>query len=422
MRFPPAVERWRSTVEKYVAPEYVDKFLWAMQGESRGNPGAIGDNGVAIGLMQVQSNQRFKDRPSAQWLADPENNIRYAAEALGAGHGNFKAWGDGTAGQPAYDPKTGKGRFGALGNNPFPGDTGQDMGGSSSMTQPTSADNLRSGQEARAAALEKLIDDAYKAEPPAVDANGDPTPEHTAWEKKVALLNQSLNMVYVALGRKDSSFGNDIASMGEAEKVAQLGQTRGAKEIDRFLSGLQESRGRAGLIAEAKKEQRMYGTAPGKSSFSYADLGAGFAAEAKRMGIDPNSPLVNYGGTVNLDPQGDMANYDSQFGVTGAIPGMPDIGLGLGDVPWQGSDVGAGLGDTGSGNDVGAGFIAGGEDNTWQPGEPWTPPMAMAPDLSQIQPTPGGPGQPPPWRPNLTPLERYRNRSPYQIFSSQRGF
>jgi hypothetical protein len=56
-------------------------------------------------------------------LLDPEFNIRYAAQNLGGASGNFRAWGEGTEIYDyPYDPKTGKGKFGALGYHPFPGE------------------------------------------------------------------------------------------------------------------------------------------------------------------------------------------------------------------------------------------------------------------------------------------------------------
>lgn len=116
MQFSAATERWRSTVARYFPPELVDKALWTIEHESGGDPGAIGDNGVAIGLFQIQDNNNFPDRPDRGYLLSPENNIRYAAEQLGAASGNFGDWGEGTSyqGQP----------FGAFGHNQWPGGGG----------------------------------------------------------------------------------------------------------------------------------------------------------------------------------------------------------------------------------------------------------------------------------------------------------
>lgn len=126
--FAPDVERYRHQVEEFFPPNVVDKALWAMQGESGGNPEATGDKGVAIGLFQIQSNVNFPNRPSAAWLKNPTNNIRYAAYMYTQAGNKFSDWGDGTNGQGPYDPETGRGQFGALGNNPFPGDIGSGTG------------------------------------------------------------------------------------------------------------------------------------------------------------------------------------------------------------------------------------------------------------------------------------------------------
>lgn len=114
--YSPQVERWRPLVEKYFPPELVDKALYVIQGESGGNPVIRGDGGVAIGLFQIQDNRNFAGRPSAEQLEDPEFNIRYAAQQLGAANNKWTDWGEGSTynGQP----------FGALGHNPYPGDSG----------------------------------------------------------------------------------------------------------------------------------------------------------------------------------------------------------------------------------------------------------------------------------------------------------
>ena len=121
MQFAPDVERWRSTVAKYAPPELVDKYLWIINYESGGNPGAVGDNGVAIGLTQIHSNDSIPGRPTKAELLDPEYNIWYAVSKL-----NFSAWGEGTTYNGAV--------FGALGNHPFPGDGATNAGNGSGGT------------------------------------------------------------------------------------------------------------------------------------------------------------------------------------------------------------------------------------------------------------------------------------------------
>lgn len=108
MQFAPHIEQWRPLVAKYFPPDQVDKALWVIQWESSGNPGA--DNGAATGLFQIES---LPGRPDRESLKDPEANIRYAAQNLGAANGNWKPWGENNT----YNGQ----RFGALGNHPFPG-------------------------------------------------------------------------------------------------------------------------------------------------------------------------------------------------------------------------------------------------------------------------------------------------------------
>ncbi len=140
MQFSPEVERWRTTVAKYVPIQWLEKALWTMQYESGGDPNATGDSGVAVGLYQIHSSESIAGRPSPGALLDPEYNIQYAAQSLGMSSGNFAAWGDGTANLPPYNPATGTGRFGALGNHPFPGDTNPAINGRAPIASDVSGD------------------------------------------------------------------------------------------------------------------------------------------------------------------------------------------------------------------------------------------------------------------------------------------
>ena len=125
MAYSAQVEQWRPLVEKYFPPELVDKALYVINGESGGDPNRPGDGGAARGLFQIQDSRNFPNRPDAAYLDDPENNIRYAAEVLGAAGGDWSAWGEGTEKYDhPYDPATGTGYFGALGHNPYPGGSG----------------------------------------------------------------------------------------------------------------------------------------------------------------------------------------------------------------------------------------------------------------------------------------------------------
>src|SRR5690349_21085935 len=107
--------RWCSLVARYFPPRLVGKALYVIQAESRGDPNNPGDrldqddpsSGVARGLFGIQDNRQIPGRPDAAWLDDPENNVRYAAQQLGAAQDNWSAWGEGVtySGHP----------FGALG-------------------------------------------------------------------------------------------------------------------------------------------------------------------------------------------------------------------------------------------------------------------------------------------------------------------
>jgi hypothetical protein len=111
----PNVMRWCPLIASYFPPRLVGKALYVIQAESGGDPNNPGDrsdkddpsSGVARGLFGIQDNRQIPGRPDAVWLDDPENNVRYAAQQLGAAHDNWSAWGEGVMyqGRP----------FGALG-------------------------------------------------------------------------------------------------------------------------------------------------------------------------------------------------------------------------------------------------------------------------------------------------------------------
>lgn len=112
MVYPPAVEKWRPLIEKYFRPEDVDKALYVINGESGGNPKANGDSGSSIGLFQMNMAGGLGTGSNQAQLEDPEYNIKLAAQAVYGGSG-WGPWGEGTS----YQGK----KFGALGNNPYPG-------------------------------------------------------------------------------------------------------------------------------------------------------------------------------------------------------------------------------------------------------------------------------------------------------------
>ena len=162
---------------KYFPPELVDKALWVIQHESGGNPGAVGDGGAARGLFQIQDKRNFASRPDAAYLDNPENNIKYAAQVLGAAKGKWSDWGEGST----YQGK----KFGALGNHPYPGgavngrasiaDSLGNTGGTSMPDQGTT--------DPMAALLEQLLGGG---------GGGGSTPSQPAWMTQIGSKIDSL--------------------------------------------------------------------------------------------------------------------------------------------------------------------------------------------------------------------------------------
>jgi soluble lytic murein transglycosylase-like protein len=113
-RYGPDVERWRCVIERIATefgkpPSWVDKALYVIAAESRGNPEAIGDSGSAVGLFQVHHGGSIPGRPPRERLLDPEFNIRFALTQLGPVYDVWTAWGEGVTYNGAA--------FGALGGS-----------------------------------------------------------------------------------------------------------------------------------------------------------------------------------------------------------------------------------------------------------------------------------------------------------------
>jgi soluble lytic murein transglycosylase-like protein len=107
--FPDAVEAWRTLATKYgnrflVPPEIV---LSVIEQESSGNPDAVGDSGLAKGLMQLHAGATQDMGGNFDEMLDPEKNImigtkylswcfnrtltwRGALQAYNGGIGNFR--------------------------------------------------------------------------------------------------------------------------------------------------------------------------------------------------------------------------------------------------------------------------------------------------------------------------------------------
>lgn len=95
-------------INKYFGPDNANKWLYLINGESGGNPTAVGDGGAAYGLFQ--SHYIPPGTPVEQQFQDAARLYRNDLANGGTGFGD---WGEGRTynGQP----------FGALGNHPYSG-------------------------------------------------------------------------------------------------------------------------------------------------------------------------------------------------------------------------------------------------------------------------------------------------------------
>jgi hypothetical protein len=149
--------------------------------------------------------------------------------------------------------------------------------------------------------------DAYGAE----DYNA----AYSAWMDNWASYAAVYNTMNPAAGQgKDP---NDVATQDFQNRIQEqtLGLaydntnlTKAAKDIDRFLSGQEESRARADLALQGQRELIKYGTRDGKTDFSLSDLGSGFSKLGGMMGLNPDDAFLKYSGTTWIDPAADMAN------------------------------------------------------------------------------------------------------------------
>jgi len=130
-----------------------------------------------------------------------------------------------------------------------------------------------------------------------------------------------------------SDFNNKLAAVQQSLDFDNTNLRQAEAALDRALSGLGESRDRATLIQQAQQQQMMYGTSNGKTSFTGADLGGGVSALARQAGIGASDPVISYPGFTTMDPEGDMARFDAQFGVSGLLPAIPGLTTDRSQIP-----------------------------------------------------------------------------------------
>ena len=310
-----AVEQWRPLAEKHFPPELVDKVLYLINGESGGDPGAVGDGGAANGLFQ--SHYIGKGTTPDQQFADA---LRlYTADKANGGTG-FGDWGEGRL----YQGKP----FGALGNHPYGG------GGTTMGTNSTSAG---SGFD--------FASTLAQFPPPNPQEYQDPLEYQAAvaqWAQTISsLASASRSLNPDAKDPAQQKFENDSTTFANQIRKGELDLETAGKRVDRMLNGMAESRNRADTIARGQEQIGKYGTTPGKTSFSGRDLGAAFDGVVGAMGLKPTDSLINYSGTQRIDPAADMLAGDRALGVGGSLPeiGRPAV-LDLGVPTWATEQLG----------------------------------------------------------------------------------
>ena len=364
-RYSPSVERWRALLERYFAPEDVDKALYVMQGESGGDPMASGDGGASIGLFQL-NDDGLGSGMSARQRLDPETNIRVAADAVYGGSG-WRPWGEGVT----YKGK----RFGVLGARPYRGPT--------EPSEPTEPGSLPTGDMADD--IEKIMRIYLDGAPRPEDfedaleysvalqtwsgtikelsdvsrslrqseqgiielPDGTVIPKAGANAEMVEAVNRSNLNVYRSIlnrhnldafdrtlgvhetevTRRSKDFANRIQGFGASVDFDEAARRRAENEIDRHLKGLAEARSRADLVTRAQQEAAPWATSGGKTLFTGADLGAGVTSLLGSAGV-PNpaqATAIAFPGYRVIDPLAIIREADAAFGVGGPLPAMPQM-------------------------------------------------------------------------------------------------
>ncbi len=94
-------------------------------------------------------------------------------------------------------------------------------------------------------------------------------------------------------------------------------------QIERQLSGMQESRSRSRQVEDVLASQQGWAVPNGQTSFTPQDFGGATANAARYAGLAPTDQLLNFTGTRTVDPAGMMAGYDQMLGVGGPLANIP---------------------------------------------------------------------------------------------------
>lgn len=307
MAYAPEVERWRPLVQKYFRPEDVDKALYVIAYESSGNPSIkAGGNEDSYGLFQLNSGGLGAGM-SVQARQDPETNVRVAAQAVYGGSG-WSPWGEGTEVYDyPYDPKTGKGRFGALGNHPYGGGSGAPQTGRSAV-DPQAMQDYRTTMQ-RLAELDRMYSVSLWLNPQTFEvAKALKLPQPPA--NIIAEYNSLVDMATELEARGAAGSLDDIAawydlhSMGPEAVSAQNAAEKYAREFGARTSA-------ANLAAGELGEQRQRNMDALASQEAWAASGQG------------NTPKLE--GFMAMQPMksGDELFKDALRRITEGLPDVP---------------------------------------------------------------------------------------------------
>lgn len=125
--------------------------------------------------------------------------------------------------------------------------------------------------------------------------------------------------------RRSRDFQNQMDVYREGIGLDAAHQDTAFRQVDRQLRGLQESRGRAGLIQDAMDKAAGWATSGGKTSFTPADFGEAMKVLAQFGGIGAGAPFLNFTGTRTVDPQALLTAQDEALGVSGQLPQIPNL-------------------------------------------------------------------------------------------------
>ena len=133
----------------------------------------------------------------------------------------------------------------------------------------------------------------------------------------------------------NNDFRNRVESIRQRLELDKINIDQANSEVSRLLQGMGESRARTTLETETALKAAPWATSGGKAEFTGNDLGAAVTGLARIGGVrnPETTPLIKFPGTIRIDPAARMAAQDAALGVGGALPAIPKITVGAGEIP-----------------------------------------------------------------------------------------